>query len=236
MTFYTKSLAAQIAVTTVFSVLVLIGVAGNILACVVITTNRVMRTPMNYLLLNLAVADIIVVLFVAPRFILVHAFSHPHGLTGSIICKLLTGGNFSWFGGSASVFSLVAIAVERYFAIVHPHSTRGKLTMKKVKIVVIICWASVVVLNLPLFLTIQYNEEIDFCIEYWPKHWMPKAYSTTWMITTGVFPIIIMLALYARVIRHLWFNSHNTTQAVVLKSRKRVTKMVIAVSQLLTVT
>ena len=232
MTIYTTSLIAQISVTTVFTVLVLVGVTGNILSCLVIITNRSMRTPMNYLILNLAVADAIVVLFIAPRFILIHAFDHPHGLGGSLVCKLATGGNFSWLGGSASVFSLVAISVERYFAVVHPYGTSGKLTIKKAKIVIVACWVLAIVFNLPLFLFIRYNKEIDFCTEYWPENWMSKAYSTAWLVVFGALPIALMSGLYVRVIRRLWIKPQNgprVTQAAVLKSRKRVTKMVIMV-------
>ena len=234
MTIYTTSLTAQIALTTVFTIMVVVGVTGNTLSCLVIITNRAMRTPMNYLVLNLAIADIMVVLFVTPRFILSHAFEHPQGLLGSLICKLFTGGNFSWMGGSASVFSLVAISVERYFAVVHPYGTRGKLTIKKVKFVVVACWMLAIVFNLPLFLFIRYNKEIDFCTEFWPEKWMPKAYSTAWFVLFGALPIGLMFALYVRVIRRLWIKPQNgprVTQAAILKSRKRVTKMVIMVSQ-----
>lgn len=233
MRIYTESLTAQISITTVFTILVLVGVIGNTLSCIVILTNRSMRTPMNYLILNLAVADIIVVAFVAPRFILIHAFQHPDGLLGSLICKVFTGSNFSWLGGSASVFSLVAISVERYFAIIHPYGNR-KLTMKKLKYVVWACWVLAVAFNLPLFFTMQYNKEIDFCTEFWPESWMSRAYSTSWLVLFGVIPIGLMSVLYSSVIRRLWIRpekSPRVTQAAILKSRKRVTKMVIAVSR-----
>ena len=235
MSIYTESLTAQISITTVFTILVLVGVIGNALSCVVILANRSMRTPMNYLILNLAVADIIVVAFVAPRFILIHAFKHPEGLLGSLICKVFTGSNFSWLGGSASVYSLVAISVERYFAIIHPYGNR-KLTMKKLKYVVWACWVFAVVFSIPLFLTMQYNKEINFCTEFWPEPWMSRVYSTSWLVLIGVIPIVLMSVLYCRVVRRLWIHpekSPRVTQAAILKSRKRVTKMVIAVSGLI---
>lgn len=92
------------------------------------------RTPMNILLLNLAVADIMVALFVAPRFILSHVFNHPDGKTGTVVCKLLTGGNLTWTGGACSVFTLVAIAFERYYAVMYPYGNKGKLTYNKLKV------------------------------------------------------------------------------------------------------
>ena len=92
------------------------------------------RTPMNALLLNLAVADMMVALFIAPRFILIHLFKHPDGLTGKVFCELLTGGNLAWYGGIISVFTLVVIAFERYYAVMYPYGNRGKLTYRKLKV------------------------------------------------------------------------------------------------------
>ena len=94
------------------------------------------RTPINFLLFNLAVADMMVALFIAPRFILSHFFKHPDGRKGTLFCKLLTGGNLTWTGGAASVFTLVAIAFERYYAVMYPYGNKGKLTFNKLKVLV----------------------------------------------------------------------------------------------------
>ena len=76
-----------------------------------------MRTPMNYLLVNLAVADITVAVFIAIRYIFTLFFTHPKGKAGDFVCQLLTGEAFMWVGALASAFSLVCIALERYLAI-----------------------------------------------------------------------------------------------------------------------
>ena len=89
---------------------------------------------MNFLLLNLAVADMMVALFITPRFIFIHFFKHPDGLAGKLFCKLLTGGNFAWYGGIVSVFTLVVIAFERYYAVMYPYGNKGKLTYNKLKV------------------------------------------------------------------------------------------------------
>lgn len=89
---------------------------------------------MNYLLVNLALADIMVALFIAPQFILIHTFKHPDGMTGSLFCKLLTGGSLTWIGAAASAFTLVVIAFERYYAVMYPHSNKGKMTNNKLKV------------------------------------------------------------------------------------------------------
>ena len=88
----------------------------------------------NYLLTNLAIADMTVATFLAPRYIFIHTFIHPDGVAGNILCRLLTGGNFAWVGAGASVFTLVTIATERYFAVMYPFENKGKLSSRKLKV------------------------------------------------------------------------------------------------------
>ena len=84
--------------------------------------------------MNLAIADMTVATFLAPRYIFLHTFIHPDGVAGNILCRLLTGGNFAWVGAGASVFTLVTIATERYFAVMYPFENKGKLSSRKLKV------------------------------------------------------------------------------------------------------
>ena len=84
--------------------------------------------------MNLAVADMTVGIFFAPAYIFENTFTHPDGVTGNVLCKLLTGGTWGWVGAGSSVVSLVTIAIERYYAVVHPHGNKGKLTKRKIKV------------------------------------------------------------------------------------------------------
>ena len=92
------------------------------------------RSPINYLLVNLAISDITFAAFVAPNHILKRAFTHPDGAIGSGLCMILTGGNLAWVGAASSSVTLVAIAVERYYTVMCPLGSRGKLTRRKVKV------------------------------------------------------------------------------------------------------
>ena len=84
--------------------------------------------------MNLAIADMTVATFLAPRYIFIHTFIHPDGVAGNILCRLLTGGNFAWVGACASVFTLVTIAAERHFAVMYPFENKGKLNSRKLKV------------------------------------------------------------------------------------------------------
>lgn len=89
---------------------------------------------MNYLLVNLALADIVFGVFLTPKFILNRTFTHPDGKPGKILCKFLTGLTLAWFGGVSSAFTLVAIAIERFYAVMYPLGNRGNLTKRKLKV------------------------------------------------------------------------------------------------------
>ena len=96
--------------------------------------NLIHRIPINYLLVNLAAADVIYSIFLVPTLILKHTSAHPVGLTGRVLCGLLTGGNFAWIGAASAVVTLVAIAMERYYAVIYPHGNKGKLTTRRLKV------------------------------------------------------------------------------------------------------
>lgn len=92
------------------------------------------RVPINYLLVNLAVADIMYASFITPQYILSHTFTHPDGVTGTVLCRLLTGGNFAWVGAASSVFTLANISIERYYVVMYPLGNKGKLSERKLMV------------------------------------------------------------------------------------------------------
>ena len=92
------------------------------------------RTPINYLLVNLAICDILFATFITPKIVVSFNITHPDGTAGSVLCKLVTGGNLAWLPGITSVVTLVAIAVERYYTALYPLDPKRKLTYRKFKV------------------------------------------------------------------------------------------------------
>ena len=92
------------------------------------------RTPINYLLVNLAIADVLYATFVTSQTFLMITPTHPGGTIGTVLCKLVTGGWLAWVAGTSSVVTLVTIAAERYLAVISPPSNVGKLTKRKLKV------------------------------------------------------------------------------------------------------
>lgn len=233
MSLFTYSEPAHISLRVSFSLIVAVNLIGNSMVCLVVLRNRFMRNAMNYLLVSLACADMMVAIFIAPQYIFLHTYKHPRGLTGDYLCKFLTGGNLVWTGGVVSVVLLIAIAFERYFAVIYPHDEKRRISKTKLKLIIPSCWIFSFLWNLPVFVLVKYDESIDFCYEDWPLGWYMNAYSLGWLIVIGVLPLTIMASLYSRVVFKLWVRPsqpEELTQRAVIKSRKRVTKMVLTVT------
>ena len=136
-----------IAFKMIFTVLVIVNIAGNSLVCLSVRSFPWMQTPMNYLLVHLSVCDILVGLFTLPRVILQGLYDHPDGLTGDLLCIFLTHGNFGWLCCCVSVYTLLVIAFERYTAIVKPHAPR--FTHKRIQMAIFASWLIGVAVCLP---------------------------------------------------------------------------------------
>lgn len=112
-----------------FSTLLIVGLIGNFLVVFVVIRNEAMRTPTNIFLVNLALADFLVLLFCLPTTVATEV-THTwwFGITG---CRLVSFLQVSIFANKSktspllqfcavavSVLTMVAISIERWYAIV----------------------------------------------------------------------------------------------------------------------
>ncbi|XP_032221010.2 neuropeptide FF receptor 2 [Nematostella vectensis] len=239
----TSDILADAALAALFAVLVAVDIIGNAFVCFVILKHRFgvtlihTRTAMDYLLANLAASDILLGVFVIPRYIIPGSVN-PMGFKGDLLCKFVTGGVFIWVGGAASVFSLILIAAERYSSVVYPHKPNLRISKARLPDVLLSCWIFAFILNSPLFIFMVYDEKSEFCVEEWPSYVLPRAYGILWLLYGGLVPIAAMACLYAQIIRSLWFkhpsltiNSRSNVQkTMALFSRRKATKLCLTVT------
>ena len=233
MSLYKYSEAAQIGITAAFCFLVIVDLVGNSLVCAVVLRNRIMRTPMNYLLVNLAAADMTVAVFIAARYIFTLIFTHPKGTAGHVVCKLITGEPFVWVGALASAYSLVCIALERYLAIKFPYDERKRITPTKLKRIVALVWVLAVLWNMPLFMYARYDPISEFCLFQWPIANFSQIHSPVAGTVFVVLPITIMVYLYSKLVYKLWFRPTSTStmaQQNKLRYCKKSARLVVTVS------
>lgn len=140
-----------VVVPILFTVITLLGLAGNTLVIVVIVTRVRMRTVTNILLLNLAVADLGFVLVIPPF----TAYEYVAGELptsswplGNTVCKLLH--YLVNVTAYVTVYTLVLIAVVRYMTIVHNARTARLRQRSRVIVALGSIWTGMLLVNIPI--------------------------------------------------------------------------------------
>ncbi|KAK1901604.1 Neuromedin-U receptor 2 [Dissostichus eleginoides] len=192
-------------VSSVYLLIFLVGLSGNLLTCAVIAKHKKMRNPTNLYLLSLALSDLLVLLFGMPLEVydLWQNYPFPFGEGGCYFKTFLF--EAVCF---ASILNVTALSVERYIAVVHPLKTRYLSTNKHAKRVITIVWVVSMICAIPntslhgLFYLKGRMEESAICTVLKPL-WI---YNMVMQITTVCFyfvPMMVISVLYLVMGLHL---------------------------------
>ncbi|XP_030213509.1 neuropeptide FF receptor 1 like 2 [Gadus morhua] len=204
--YYPHSLHIAAGYILAYLFIFLLCMVGNILVCLIVLGNRRMRTVTNLFILNLAVSDLLVGIFCIPTTLV------DNLITGwpftNIVCKL--SGFVQGMSVSASVFTLVAIAVERFRCIVYP--LQPKLTLFIAKATIWLIWVLAVAITCPavLALTVDkvgyhflvYNDNLNLtyplymCYENFANPLMKKAYTAVLFTHIYMVPLAFITVMY----------------------------------------
>lgn len=172
------------------------GICGNVLVCYVVFRNKTMHTVTNIFIANLALSDILLCTFAVP-FTPLYLFMHEW-VFGDILCHLVPYAQ----GVSVyiSAFTLMSIAIDRFFVIIHPFKPR--LQLKYSLLIIVIIWLSAGLLTLPYGIFIDLVPGRDgrpYCDEGWPHDAFRKAFGFTTSVLQFVIPFLIITYCYCRV-------------------------------------
>ena len=73
------------------------------------------------------------------------------------------------------------------------------------QVIIPMSWIFGLVINFPGFVVKNFDETAKFCIRRYSEQWMAKTYTLIWFLALAFFPVVIMGALYFRVVYTLWF-------------------------------
>lgn len=124
-----QDLDEAIPITLLYTSTFLAGIIGNLLVCIVIVRHSSMHTATNYYLFNLAVSDMIYLLFGLPFEILLFWHQYPW-LFGLPFCKFRS--LITEACSYSSVLTIVAFSVERFLAICYPLHSYAMSGLKRV--------------------------------------------------------------------------------------------------------
>ena len=230
------STGIRISFTLLFSIVVALGTCGNSLVIVAVKWKKVSQTSTNFLLANLAVADITTLLFGIPDAIMLFVVrNHPGGAIGTILCKFITFGTVTLVTSVASVLTLLLISWERYWAIVRPlrEGTFLKLTKKGTKHAVIGLWLIAVVFGLPVIVGASFSKEKMECV--WEMDYNGKrVYIFFFLVMFYIFPVLILSYSYFGIVRAIYsdqvVNPGGLSREEDLRSRLKIVKTLIIVT------
>ena len=133
---YWAPFATSVTTTTVSAILSIITVPGNLLICWAVLWNptKNLKTPFNYLVLNLAIADLLVGTVTEPVFVGYHA---SEALKRPVLGLRWVVYVSYFMSSTASVLSILALAVNRYKVATSNRIVRGKASSTIVTSVVL---------------------------------------------------------------------------------------------------
>ena len=193
------------------ALLATLGVAGNVIVCIVITFQPQMHTVINYFIRNLAIADLGILLVSFPLAVIKEQdpFRWP---LGECICRYAVPLGDIFYG--VSVWSITMIAIDRYRAIVCEFlPKRNTAAFKSARWMVAGVWMiSFLIISLPLYFVMQFTDyrpafDVVDCSPSWPNRdgadEMRQIYNIGIIIFWYVLPLAVIVGTFCSISRKL---------------------------------
>lgn len=191
-----------------------LGVAGNVIVCLVITFQPQMHTVINYFIRNLAIADLGILLVSFPLAVIKEQDPY-HWPLGECICRYVFPLGDIFYG--VSVWSITLIAIDRYRAIV-----RGVLPKRNLAAFSSARWMtagvwmlSFLIISLPLYFVMEFIDlpryDVVDCTPKWPNREDGDEMRQIYMIGITIFwyvlPLGIIIGTFCSISRKLYASS-----------------------------
>ena len=229
--------ATKIGATVALSLSLVFSLVGNCLIILIVYKTPTLRKPINLLIANMAMSDLLlpIVLF-PPRIAQFQVGSWLIGGTlGQALCKLHT--FLADVSGLVSIQSLVLIAVDRFGAVVLP--LRSPLITRKLCLLFIIAtWITAMAVFSPFLVAnevVKYRERL-MCVTLWKEIFGDTLanYILAVIVVFFFIPFVLVVVLYSIILMKLNMQVHPGEQSDNAKEQRNrrnrnVLKMAIAI-------
>lgn len=222
-----------IVVPILFGIIVVVGLIGNTLVVIVVACNPLMRSTTNVLIINLAVADLLFIMFCVPFTAFDYAL--PYWPFGDVWCRVVQ--YLVIVCAYASIYTLVLMSFDRFLAVVHPIASMSVRTVQNAFIAIGILWAVIVLACIPALQShgqlsyTAFGTEYSVCIFLSNEGYNYAAFQISFFLSSYIIPLSLIFVLYMLMLKRLWFGvaPGGRVSAESLRSKKRVTRMVVIV-------
>nr|BAQ54866.1 opsin, long-wavelength sensitive type [Anax parthenope] len=184
----------------VIGVLGFVSWTGNGVVLYVFSCTKSLRTPSNFLVVNLAFTDFFMMVVQCP-FMLVNCFEETW-VFGPLMCQL-----YAFFGslfGCTSIWTMVLISFDRYNVIVKGLAAKP-LTIKKALLEIIFVWTHALLWTLPpMFGWNRYVPEGNMTAcgtDYLTKEWFHKSYILIYSLFCYFLPLGLIIHSYFFIVK-----------------------------------
>ncbi|CAF3301298.1 unnamed protein product [Rotaria socialis] len=226
----------------IYTLLSILTVGGNALVCFIVFHFMGVITVTNLFIANLALTDLFIGLFCIP-IVFISDYLLSDWPFGEFMCK------FTSFAQSVvvvcTVYTLVAMSVDRYIAIIHP--LKPKLTRKQCRLLIALLWAFSILFSSPIFIDMDikhtcFHRDSDNITEHsqtvceamiLPSS-LQAAYNFATITIIYIVPLCVLTIVYIRLGWRLHQSrapgeAHSERDAKIKKSKQKVIKMCFVV-------
>ncbi|XP_075906521.1 D(3) dopamine receptor isoform X1 [Nelusetta ayraudi] len=174
-----------------YSLLILAIVFGNVLVCLAVLRERSLQTTTNYLVVSLAVADLLVASLVMPWVVYLEVVGGAW-LFSRLYCNVFV--TLDVMMCTASILNLCAISIDRYMAVVMPvmYNTSHR-SKKRVFVMIATVWVLAFAVSCPLLFGFNTTDDPMVCSISNPDF---VVYSS---VVSFYLPFIVTLLVYIRI-------------------------------------
>ncbi|KAI1301232.1 Allatostatin-A receptor [Halotydeus destructor] len=222
-----------IVVPILFGIIVIVGLFGNALVVIVVLCNPQMRSTTNLLIINLAMADLLFIVFCVP--FTAWDYGYQNWIFGEVWCKVVQ--YLIVVCAYASIYTLVLMSIDRFLAVVHPIASISIRTEQNASRAILVTWLTILVVCIPAILTHEQTEYYNVLDGTMYKQcrfsddYSRSTYQVCFFLFAYVIPLIIVFLLYVLMLKRLWFGAvpGGRMSSESVRSKKRVTRMVVVV-------
>lgn len=225
-----------------YIVMTVVSFIGNVMVICTVFLNRRMHTVTNYLIINMALADLLLTVCNMPSTtvsFLIRPKSWISGGLGVALCKLIP--FIQSLSVGCTVFNMTAIAIDRFFAVVFP--LRRYITFTVAYVMIAVVWLSAIVISAPFLYAMNVIQPVEngrlYCVENWKLPNLsgtsaPQDFTVALFLFFYAIPLIVMSNLYSVIIYKLWIRKvpgqrSATNEQQAEKSKKKVLRMLLVV-------
>ncbi|KAI6232653.1 Thyroliberin receptor [Aphelenchoides fujianensis] len=188
----------RVIMTTIFLLLTVMGVVGNLMVITVVLRVPGMITPTNCYLTSLAVSDCLFFVATAPTELsLLHSAEYIFGPIGCAVFSYLP-----YLAINTSSLSITAFTIERFIGICYPLRARYICTISRAKLILVVIWVFCLLYNSPwLYLaTVTGKDGMRMCsFKLDRDSWAYKLLFLNDFATFYLIPMCLYLVIYAKI-------------------------------------